>query len=71
MYYKIIMEQGHMGAGKSFEMVRYLEADGLETLINRLRYFPASKAKGAGKSLKLLKSITREEFLMGKRKRMS
>lgn len=67
MYYKVIMERGHMGAGKSFDMVRYLKADDLEAIFNRLQYFPCLKSKGPGKSLKLLKSISRAEFLEGQK----
>ena len=48
MYYKVLMEGGHMGAGKSYDMVRYFKADNIGVVFDILKRFPRMKSKGAG-----------------------
>lgn len=66
MYFKVLMEGGHLGAGKSYDMVRYLKADNIGVIFDLLGHFPRVKAKGITKSVKLIKPITEEEFVAGK-----
>jgi hypothetical protein len=54
MYFKVIMEGGHMGAGKSCEMLRYYEAENAMVLFRFLQSYPAVKVKNAGLGIKLV-----------------
>lgn len=66
MYFKVIMEGGHMGAGKSFEMLRYFEAENAIILLRYLENYPALKSKGSGIGISLVKPISRDEYLEGR-----
>ena len=66
MYYKILMEHGHMGAGKSLDVVRYIEADNVEILFDELKSWPGLKAKESGRPVSMVKPISRQEFEVGK-----
>lgn len=66
MYYKVLMEGGHMGAGKSYDMTRYLRADNLFSIFDILASMPRLKSKGVGKSVKLITPVSRDEFVRGK-----
>jgi len=67
MYYKVLMEGGHMGAGKSYDMARYLQADGLVSILDMLKKMPRLKAKGFGRAVKEIRAVSREEFCQGKK----
>lgn len=62
MYYKVTIEVGHMGAGKSKELVRYLEAESPVDIMGKLKHFPGLKSKGTAKGISLVKPISREEY---------
>ncbi len=66
MYYKVMMEGGHMGAGKSCDMTRYFRADNLLTVFDLLGKMPRLKSKGVSKSVKQIKEITEAEYRIGK-----
>ena len=55
-----------MGAGKSYDMCRYFKADNLLSIFNLLDRMPRLKSKGAGRSVKLIEAVSKEEFLKGK-----
>ncbi len=67
MYYKVLMEGGHMGAGKSYDMARYLQADNLVSILDALKRMPRLKIKGFSKAVKEITAISREEFCQGKK----
>lgn len=66
MYFKVVLEGGHVGAGKSFEMVRYFEAENAIVLLKYLEKHPALKSKGTGKGIALVEPISKEEYLVKK-----
>ena len=66
MYFKLVMEAGHVGAGKSCDMVRYFEGDDIFGVFARSRRIPRLKKKESGTSIKLIKEISRQEYIYGK-----
>ncbi len=66
MYFKVVLEGGHVGAGKSFEMVRYFEAENAIVLLKYLESYPALKFKSRGAGITLVKPISKEEYFLKK-----
>jgi hypothetical protein len=66
MYFKLVMEAGHIGAGKSCDMVRYFEGDDIFGILARSRHIPRLKKKDSGIGIKLIKEISRREYIYGK-----
>ena len=66
MYFKLVMEVGHVGAGKGCDMVRYFEGDDIFGFLAKSRHVPRLKKKGFGDSIKLIKEISRQEYVHGK-----
>jgi hypothetical protein len=66
MYFKLVMEGGHVGAGKSYDMVRYFEGDNIFGVLARSRHTPRLKKKEFGCGIKLIKEITWHEYIQGK-----
>jgi len=66
MFFKLILESGHVGAGKSYEMVRYLQGRDIFSVLFSASHFPRVKKKGSRKGIKLIQEITRREYLQGR-----
>ncbi|HEX9949179.1 MAG TPA: hypothetical protein VGB29_03400 [Thermodesulfobacteriota bacterium] len=66
MYFKLVMEAGHVGAGKSCDMVRYFEGNDIFGVFTRSRHIPRLKKKESGNGIKLIKEISRREYIDGK-----
>jgi hypothetical protein len=66
MYFKLVMEAGHVGAGKSFDMVRYFEGDDIFGVLARSRRIPRLKKKESGGGIKLIREISWREYIHGK-----
>ena len=66
MYFKLVMEAGHVGAGKSCDMVRYFEGNDIFGILARSHHIPRLKKKGSGGGIKLIKEISRHEYVHGK-----
>ncbi|OGP93303.1 MAG: hypothetical protein A2Z19_02440 [Deltaproteobacteria bacterium RBG_16_54_18] len=66
MYFKLVMEGGHVGAGKSYDMVRYFEGDDIFGVMARTRHIPRLKKKAFGSGIKLIKEISWREYIAGK-----
>jgi hypothetical protein len=66
MYFKLVMEGGHVGAGKSYEMVRYFKGDDIFGILARSRSIPRLKKKEFGGGIKLIEEISWREYLTGK-----
>lgn len=66
MYYKVLIKTGHLGAGKSHEVARYLEAHDLDALLDSLKQFPGMKKKPSIGGMSYIKTISREEYDVGK-----
>jgi len=65
MFFKVVMEGGHMGSGKSCEFVRYFEAEDAMDLFGLLRSFPGLKNKDSASGIRMVKAIDEEEFERG------
>jgi hypothetical protein len=66
MYFKLVMEGGHVGAGKHYEMVRYFEGDDIFSVLAKSFHTPRVKKKEFGAGIKLIKEISWGEYLTGK-----
>ena len=66
MYFKLVMEGGHVRRGNSYDMVRYFEGDDIFGVIARSRHIPRLKKKKFGGGIKLIKEISRREYMHGK-----
>ena len=66
MYFKLVMEAGHVGAGKSWDMVRYFEGDDIFGILARSRHIPRLKKKERGVGIKLIQEISWREYIQGK-----
>jgi hypothetical protein len=67
MYYKLILEGGHMGAGSSMEMVRYFRAENPVDLYSMAARMPRVKGKTHGTGVKLIEKISRKEYETGRK----
>lgn len=68
MYFKLVMEGGHVGAGKSYEMVRYFEGDSIFCVHVRSLRTPRLKKKERGEGVTFIKEISWREYINGKRR---
>ncbi len=68
MFFKLILEGGHVGAGKSYEVVRYLEGRDIISVLFSASHFPRVKKKNSRKGIKLIQEITQREYLQGRRR---
>jgi hypothetical protein len=66
MYYKAIIECGHVGAGKSIDMVRYFMSDNMVDLFSAAARMPRAKGKACGTGIKLIEKISRNEYEEGR-----
>jgi hypothetical protein len=66
MYFKLVMEASHVGAGKSCDMVSYFEGDDIFGVLARSRRIPRLKKKESGGGIKLIKEISQQEYIYGK-----
>ena len=62
----MVMEGGHVGAGKSYEMVRYFDGDDIFGVLAQSLHTPRLKKKSTGSGIKLIKEISRREYMTGK-----
>ena len=67
-YYKVILKAGHMGAGKSYDMVRYYKAqDMLSAFLNALSLSRVKKNPN-GTAIYSIEQVPMEEYHQGKRR---
>ncbi len=67
MFYKVIVEYGHLGAGRGFEMTRFVKGRDPLHVFEILRTMPRVKKKTSLRSVKLLKEVTEAEYLSGRK----
>jgi hypothetical protein len=68
MFFKLVMEGGHVGAGKSYEMVRYFEGDDIFYVFAKALRTPRLKKKECAAGIKFVKQVSKREYVHGKRK---
>jgi len=66
MFFKLILEGGHLGAGKSYDIVKYLRGRDIVAVLSWAFHIPRAKKKESGKGIKLIKEISKNEYLLGK-----
>lgn len=66
MFFKLILEGGHLGAGKSYDMVRYFKGTDLISVMDSALKTPRVKKKESGQGIKLIQPISEKEYLLGK-----
>lgn len=62
-YFKVVLNGGHMGAGRSCEIVTYLEASDFSTALRMASRAPGAKKGYPMKGVSSLARISRKEFL--------
>jgi hypothetical protein len=65
MYFKLILENGHVGAGKSLEIVRYFRGENLVDMFDIAARVPRVKGKSSGTGVKLVQSVSKDEYNKG------
>ncbi|HHL39385.1 MAG TPA: hypothetical protein ENJ37_02655 [Deltaproteobacteria bacterium] len=68
MFYKVIVEHGHMGSGKGCEITRYIKGTDPVNAMLRARSKPRVKRRDTMLSIKLLEEITEDEYRRGRRR---
>jgi hypothetical protein len=66
MFFKLILEGGHLGAGKSYDIVKYLKGRDILAVLSWAFNVPRVKKKESGKGIKLIKEISKQEYMLGK-----
>ena len=65
MYYKVIMECGHIGAGNNHEKVWFIKGGDPLSVLRTATRLPGVKKKHTIDSVKLIKEITRDDYRSG------
>ncbi len=68
MFFKLVMEGGHVGAGKSYEMVRYFEGDDIFCTFVKALHTPRLKKREFAGGIKFIKEVSGREYVKGKRR---
>ena len=68
MFFKLILEGGHLGAGKSYDIVRYFRGKDIVSVLTWAFHIPRAKKKESGKGIKMIKEISKKEYILGKMK---
>ena len=63
LYYKVLIEGGHMGAGKSYNFTRYFKADNLNALYRSLNKLSRIKSRSGLRSVREVIPVSRENFM--------
>ena len=67
-YYKVVVKGGHMGAGKSYDMVRYYEAQDILSALTGARSFSRAKKDQNGTAVFSIEPIVVDEYYRGKKR---
>ena len=65
LYVRAVFRAGHMGTGKSYEMVRYLKVNDMAEVLTVARKMPRVKKSGA--ALVKCERISKKQYIEGKR----
>lgn len=65
MFYKIIIECGHMGVGNSLERIWFIKGENPLVVLQKAKKLPRVKRKETSLAIKLIKEISREEYMSG------
>ena len=62
MYFKVVIESGHVGAGKSGQDVCYMEADSADDLLAMIKDYPALKSKESFGAISMVTPVDKQEY---------
>ncbi|MBI5048371.1 MAG: hypothetical protein HZB54_05450 [Deltaproteobacteria bacterium] len=65
-YFEVILENGHMGAGSSYEAKRYIAGKDILSVISKARSLPRIKKRHTMEAVKSIKQITKREYMKGR-----
>ncbi len=65
-YFEVVLENGHMGAGSSYEAKRYIAGKDILSVISKVRSLPRIKKRHTIEAVKSIKQITKKEYMRGK-----
>ncbi|HAG50977.1 MAG: hypothetical protein A2X87_01645 [Deltaproteobacteria bacterium GWC2_42_51] len=65
MFYKIIIECGHMGAGNGLERIWFIKGENPLVVLQKARKLPRVKRKETSLAIKLIQEISKEEYISG------
>lgn len=69
-YFEVILENGHMGAGNSYEAKRYFKGRDMLSVIEKVRRLPRIKKRHTIEAVKEIRPITRREYIQGNLERL-
>lgn len=70
MYYKVIMECGHIGAGNNHEKIWFIKGRDPVSVLKTATRLPGVKKKHTLNSVKLIQEITRDDYRNGLSEKM-
>lgn len=65
MFYKVIMECGHVGAGNDYDKVWFMKGKDPVSIIRQARRLPGVKKKDSTIAVKMIQKISRFEYVNG------
>ena len=63
MFYKVVVEYGHLGSGRGCEITRFVKGENALKVFLKTKTMP--RAKKGPTSIKLLSEVSREEYVKG------
>jgi hypothetical protein len=63
LYYKVLIEGGHMGAGRSYDFTPYFKADNLNALYRSLNKLSRIKSRSGLRTVREVIPVSRENFM--------
>ena len=63
LYYKVLIEGDHMGAGRSHDVTRYFKSDNLNALYRSLNKLSRIKSRSGLRSVREVIPVSRENFM--------
>ncbi|MBI3754396.1 MAG: hypothetical protein HY266_10225 [Deltaproteobacteria bacterium] len=64
-YFEVVLENGHIGAGNSYEAKRYFKGSDMLSVISKIRGLPRIKKRHTIEAVKEIRPITKEEYVKG------
>ena len=71
MFFKLVMEGDHVGAGKSYEMVRYFKGNDIFSILASSPKIPRLKKKKRTVGIKFIREISWKDFINSKKRERS
>lgn len=65
-YFEVVLENGHMGAGNSYDAKRYFKGKDMLSVISKVRRLPRIKKRHTLEAVKSVRPISKREYIRGK-----